>query len=186
MPDAGGTKWRSALPMRSPRFALISASRARSCCATSQYCKQCLLHSFLAQTLGYIDRLLREGIQPGHVHAGGHAHGGWDEVLHLPGPQPTFLQVERELDHGVGRRARVAADVIGNEVLVLAALLACAGEHLVQSARSFRRRASSFCRARLRRRVRARPRAARPCGAWQALRRTQGFVRPSRSARPTR
>jgi hypothetical protein len=53
-----------------------------------------------------------------------------DEVLHLARAQALALEVQRQPDHRLQRRAGVPRDVVGDQVLFLARLLARAREHV--------------------------------------------------------
>jgi hypothetical protein len=52
-------------------------------------------------------RLHADGIEARVVHAGRDVHGRGDEVLHLARAIAVALQVEREVDHRLYRRARL-------------------------------------------------------------------------------
>src|SRR5207237_4635343 len=71
----------------------------------------------VAQGAGDIDRLLREWIDAGIVHARGDVEWGRDEVLHLVGTVTVALEEDSQLDHGVQIAAGMAGDVVGNDVL---------------------------------------------------------------------
>ena len=76
----------------------------------------------IAQSFRNVNRLEREGIQSGVVHARGDIERCRDEVLHLIGFVSVALQKQSQLDHRFDRTARMGRDEVGNEVLLLAGI----------------------------------------------------------------
>src|SRR5215813_5810377 len=82
----------------------------------------------IAQLLDRVDARHRERVDAGVIDAGCDVHRRRDEVLHLARPVPVPLQEDRQLDHVLDARARMARDEVGHQVLLLARALARALE----------------------------------------------------------
>ena len=77
----------------------------------------------VAQMLGDVDRLFREGIETGVIHASRDVEGAGNKVLHLVGAVMIPFEEQRQVDHRIEVAARVTRDEIRDEILLLAGRL---------------------------------------------------------------
>ena len=69
---------------------------------------------------GHIDLFHGEGVQPRVVHAGGNGAGGGVEILHLPGPDAPFFQIQGQLHRVPQGAAGMGGHEVGHQILLLA------------------------------------------------------------------